>query len=44
MKRLHVLISVDSVAASIDFYSTLFGAEPSVIKSDYANGCSTTRT
>ena len=36
IKRLHVSISVDSIAASVDFYSTLFGAEPSVIKSDYA--------
>ena len=36
MKRLHVSVSVDSIAASVDFYSTLFGAEPSVIKPDYA--------
>ena len=36
MKRLHVSVSVDSIDASVDFYSTLFGAAPSVIKSDYA--------
>ena len=36
MKRLHVHVSVDDLAASIRFYSTLFGAEPSVTKNDYA--------
>jgi catechol 2,3-dioxygenase-like lactoylglutathione lyase family enzyme len=36
MKRLHVHVNVDDVAASIRFYSTLFAAEPTVIKVDYA--------
>jgi catechol-2,3-dioxygenase len=36
MKRLHIHVSVDDVAASIRFYNTLFAAEPSVTKSDYA--------
>jgi catechol 2,3-dioxygenase-like lactoylglutathione lyase family enzyme len=36
MKRLHVHVAVSDLPKSISFYSTLFGAEPSVIKSDYA--------
>lgn len=36
MKRLHVHVSVDDLAQSIRFYSTLFAAEPSVTKPDYA--------
>jgi catechol 2,3-dioxygenase-like lactoylglutathione lyase family enzyme len=36
MKRLHVHVGVDDIAQSIRFYSTLFGAEPSVTKPDYA--------
>jgi hypothetical protein len=36
MKRFHVHVSVDDVPASIRFYSTLFSAEPTVVKSDYA--------
>lgn len=36
MKRLHLHISVDDLTRSIGFYSTLFGAEPSVVKDDYA--------
>jgi catechol-2,3-dioxygenase len=36
MKRLHVHVSVDDVAASIRFYNTLFAAEPTVTKTDYA--------
>ncbi|HEX3538125.1 MAG TPA: ArsI/CadI family heavy metal resistance metalloenzyme [Stellaceae bacterium] len=36
MKRLHVHVSVDDIAESIRFYSTLFAAEPTVLKSDYA--------
>jgi catechol 2,3-dioxygenase-like lactoylglutathione lyase family enzyme len=36
MKRLHVHVSVEDVAASIRFYTTLFAADPTVIKSDYA--------
>lgn len=36
MKRLHVHISVADVAASIRFYTTMFGAEPSVTKENYA--------
>jgi hypothetical protein len=36
MKRMHVHVSVDDLQAAIGFYSTLFAAEPSVIKPDYA--------
>jgi hypothetical protein len=36
MKRFHVHVSVDDLAQSIRFYSTLFAAEPTVIKDDYA--------
>ncbi|HEX4861092.1 MAG TPA: ArsI/CadI family heavy metal resistance metalloenzyme [Rhizomicrobium sp.] len=36
MKRLHVHVAVDDLEKSIGFYSTLFGAEPSVVKPDYA--------
>ncbi|MGL4230005.1 MAG: ArsI/CadI family heavy metal resistance metalloenzyme [Casimicrobium sp.] len=36
MKRFHVHVSVDDLAASTRFYSALFGAQPSVEKSDYA--------
>jgi hypothetical protein len=36
MKRLHLHISVDDLTQSVQFYSTLFAAEPSVTKSDYA--------
>lgn len=36
MKRLHVHVGVDNVAKSIQFYSTLFGAEPTIAKADYA--------
>jgi catechol 2,3-dioxygenase-like lactoylglutathione lyase family enzyme len=36
MKRLHVSVAVSDIAKSVDFYSTLFAAEPSVRKTDYA--------
>ena len=36
MKRLHVHVSVEDIAQSIGFYSTLFAAEPTVTKPDYA--------
>ncbi|MEA3047227.1 MAG: hypothetical protein QOJ53_1559 [Sphingomonadales bacterium] len=36
MKRLHVHVGVDDLDRSIGFYSTLFGAGPSVVKHDYA--------
>ncbi|MDO1558318.1 ArsI/CadI family heavy metal resistance metalloenzyme [Brevundimonas sp. 2R-24] len=36
MKRLHVHVSVEDLAQSIRFYSTLFAAEPTVTKPDYA--------
>lgn len=36
MKRLHVHVGVDDLAQSIRFYSTLFAAEPTVAKDDYA--------
>ena len=36
MKRLHVHLAVENLAASIRFYSALFAAEPAVLKPDYA--------
>ncbi|GLR85159.1 ArsI/CadI family heavy metal resistance metalloenzyme [Bradyrhizobium iriomotense] len=36
MKRLHVHVSVENLPHSIGFYSALFAAQPSVVKSDYA--------
>jgi catechol 2,3-dioxygenase-like lactoylglutathione lyase family enzyme len=36
MKRLHVHVSVNNLDQSVRFYSTLFAAEPSVLKDDYA--------
>jgi catechol 2,3-dioxygenase-like lactoylglutathione lyase family enzyme len=36
MKRLHVHVSVNDLDQSIRFYSTLFAAEPTVLKADYA--------
>ncbi len=36
MKRLHVHVAVEDLARSIRFYATLFAAEPSVTKPDYA--------
>ena len=36
MKRLHVHVGVDDLTQSIGFYSTLFGAAPTVTKGDYA--------
>jgi catechol 2,3-dioxygenase-like lactoylglutathione lyase family enzyme len=36
MKRLHVHVRVDDLDRSIAFYSTLFDAEPAVLKPDYA--------
>ncbi|KAB7644450.1 ArsI/CadI family heavy metal resistance metalloenzyme [Polymorphobacter fuscus] len=36
MKRMHVHVGVDDLAASTRFYTALFGAEPSVARTDYA--------
>jgi hypothetical protein len=36
MKRLHVHVSVEDITQSVRFYSTLFAADPTVLKSDYA--------
>jgi catechol 2,3-dioxygenase-like lactoylglutathione lyase family enzyme len=36
MKRFHVHVSVPDLEQSIRFYSALFAAAPSVVKSDYA--------
>ena len=36
MKRLHVHVAVENLDASIQFYSHLFAAEPTVRKDDYA--------
>ena len=36
MKRLHVHVSVADLDESVRFYSTLFAADPTVQKDDYA--------
>ena len=36
MKRLHLHVAVPDLAQSIGFYATLFGAQPTVVKDDYA--------
>ena len=36
MKRLHVHVAVEDLDTSIGFYARLFGAQPSVLKPDYA--------
>jgi catechol 2,3-dioxygenase-like lactoylglutathione lyase family enzyme len=36
MSRFHVHLNVTDLEASVQFYSALFGAEPSVLKNDYA--------
>jgi catechol 2,3-dioxygenase-like lactoylglutathione lyase family enzyme len=36
MKRLHIHVGVNDLDHSIRFYSTLFAAEPTVVKDDYA--------
>ena len=36
MKRFHVNVSVADLDRSIEFYRTLFGEEPSLVKDDYA--------
>jgi len=36
MKRFHVHLSVDDLKESIRFYSSMFGAQPTVAKDDYA--------
>jgi hypothetical protein len=36
MKRFHVHVSVEDLQQSVRFYSTLFSAEPTVLKYDYA--------
>lgn len=36
MKRFHVNLNVKDLQQSIEFYTTLFGAAPTVVKPDYA--------
>jgi catechol 2,3-dioxygenase-like lactoylglutathione lyase family enzyme len=36
MKRMHLHVSVPDLGQSIQFYATLFGAPPAVVKDDYA--------
>jgi len=36
MKRFHVHVAVTDLQQSVRFYSTMFGAEPTVVKPDYA--------
>ena len=36
MKRFHVHVSVDDLAANVRFYSAIFGVPPAVLKLDYA--------
>jgi catechol 2,3-dioxygenase-like lactoylglutathione lyase family enzyme len=36
MKRFHVHVAVNDLAKSVRFYSSIFGAEPTVLRDDYA--------
>ena len=36
MNRFHIHVNVDDLTQSINFYSSLFGTEPTVTKDDYA--------
>jgi catechol 2,3-dioxygenase-like lactoylglutathione lyase family enzyme len=36
MKRFHVHVAVNDLGQNIRFYSTVFGAQPTVVKPDYA--------
>ena len=36
MKRFHVHVAVNDLDANVQFYSAIFGAPPTVLKSDYA--------
>ena len=36
MNRLHIHVGVADLSKSVSFYSTLFGADPTVLKEDYA--------
>ncbi len=36
MKRMHVHVAVEDLGQSVRFYATLFAAEPTVLKPDYA--------
>ena len=36
MKRLHISFNVSNLDKSIGFYSTLFAAEPTIVREDYA--------
>lgn len=36
MKRMHVMLKVNDLDESIEFYNTLFGTDPTVRKKDYA--------
>src|SRR6478609_10386744 len=36
MKRFHIHVAVDDLAANIGFYSRVFGQQPAVVKDDYA--------
>ncbi len=36
MKRFHVNVSVANLSVSTNFYNTLFGVEPTILKDDYA--------
>ena len=36
MKRLHINLAVEDLVTSVQFYSTLFAVDPTVLKPDYA--------
>ena len=36
MSRFHIHIAVDDIQKSVNFYSAVFGSQPSVLKDDYA--------
>jgi len=36
MKRFHVHVSIDNLEQSIQFYSSMFAVQPTIVKADYA--------
>ncbi|MEM1381356.1 MAG: ArsI/CadI family heavy metal resistance metalloenzyme [Pseudomonadota bacterium] len=36
MNRIHIHVGVETIPEAITFYATLFGAEPTMVKDDYA--------
>lgn len=34
--RMHISVSVDDITRAIEFYSTMFGQQPTIVREDYA--------